>query len=223
MKHRKLWIPVLLLALVAALGWTFRADLKRLAYEGGDRDEWQQPERVIAALTLAPGDHVADIGAGGGYFTFRLARAIGPGGKVYAVDIDPDMVRYLADRAAEEGLQYVEAVFAEPDDPRLPENGVDLIFLCNTYHHLSNRTNYFRRLRRCLRSRPQRAGRIAIVEYAQSGGWFSDHSTDAETILSELEAAGYRLTHRFEFLDRQHFMVFEPGAPGDTVDAAEGK
>ena len=97
---------------------------------------------MVADLALAPGARVADLGAGGGYFTFRLARAVGPTGLVYAVDVDPGMVDFLAEQAAEQALANVRPVLAAGDDPRLSEP-VDLVFTSNTYHHLANRVAYF--------------------------------------------------------------------------------
>ncbi len=207
---KALAILTAVVALGAALAWWNRATLKRLAYgEGASRDEWQQPQRVLEALTLRAGDRVADLGAGGGYFTFRFAQAVGPEGRVYAVDVDPDMTRYLEKEAAARGLANVSAILAAPDDPKIPEP-VDLVFVSNTYHHIAKRTDYFRRLRRQLRP----DGRLAIVEYSGSNNWFArtlGHKTDAVTIRSELEAAGYRLAAEHHFLPQQHFLIFSNG------------
>ncbi|MGH9794994.1 MAG: class I SAM-dependent methyltransferase [Candidatus Acidiferrales bacterium] len=204
---KALTILAVLLALASALAWWNRATLKRLAYgEGASRDEWQQPHRVLEALALRPGDRVADIGAGGGYFSFRFARAVGPEGRIYAVDVDRDMTTHMEKEAAARGLRNVSAILAAPDDPKIPEP-VDLVFVSNTYHHITNRTEYFRRLRRQLRP----DGRLAIIEYSGNNNWFArtfGHKTDASTIRSELEAAGYRLAEEHHFLPQQHFLIF---------------
>jgi len=179
--------------------------LKRWAYEGWGRDTWQQPERVIEALRLRPGDRVADLGSGGGYFTFRLARAVGPAGHVYAVDVDEGMNDYIVERARDEGLGNVSAILAQYDDPLLPECGVDMIFTSNTYHHLQDRSAYFRNARRYLRP----GGRVAIIDLAGKG-WFDSmfgHWTPAATIREEMEAAGYRLDAEPP-LPRQSFLIF---------------
>jgi cyclopropane fatty-acyl-phospholipid synthase-like methyltransferase len=183
---------------------------KRLAYEGFGRDEWQQPERVVADLGLAHGAKVADLGSGGGYFTFRLARAVGPGGRVYAVDVDAGMNEHVAGEAADEGLENVATVLAASDDPKLPER-VDLLFTCNTYHHLGNRAAYFRAVRERYLAP---GGRVAIVEFRPEK--FS-HSTARETIDEEMTAAGFRLVKAFDYLDRQHFLVFA----AETLDPEE--
>jgi ubiquinone/menaquinone biosynthesis C-methylase UbiE len=186
-------LGAVLLLLAGGCTWA-----KRVAYEGFGRDRWQRPEEVVAALGIAPGERVADLGAGGGYFTFRLADAVGPGGRVYAVDVDPGMVDYLRKRAAREDRPEVVAVRADPDDTRLPEP-VDLVFTCNTYHHLEDREAYFRRLRE--RIRP--GGRLAVIDFAEGR-----HATPREVIQKELVAAGYRLQAAPDFLERQSFLVF---------------
>lgn len=175
--------------------------LKRLAYEGFGRDDWQQPDRVVADLALPTGARVADLGSGGGYFTFRLAEAVGPSGRVYAVDVDEGMNDYVTQEATERGLTNVVAVLAGADDARLPEP-VDLVFTSNVYHHLTERVAYFRRLRE-RHLAPD--GRLAIVEFRPEA--FS-HATARDTIESELAAAGYRLVAAHDYLERQHFLIF---------------
>lgn len=204
--RRVLWSLLGVIVLAVVLFFVFGGEIRRFAYEGFGRDGWQKPEQVLRTLELHPGEGVADIGTGGGYFTFLLARAVGPGGKVYAVDIDAEMVDYVRQRAQREGMSSVETILAEPADPKLPAESVDLIFVCNTYHHLENRADYFRRVARALRP----AGRLAVIEFKDSGWlarWFG-HGTSAETIRAELESAGYRLAQKHEFLSRQHFLVF---------------
>jgi ubiquinone/menaquinone biosynthesis C-methylase UbiE len=129
------------------------------------------------------------------------ARDAAADGRVYAVDVDPDMLGYLRDRVRAEKRENIEVIEAASFDPRLPESGVDLIFLCNTYHHLSDRSAYFDALRARLRP----AGRVAIVEY-RSG----NHGTSADVIRAELEAAGYRLVQEETFLEEQSFLIFTP-------------
>jgi ubiquinone/menaquinone biosynthesis C-methylase UbiE len=181
---------------------------KRFAYEGFDRDSWQQPERVIETLDLAPGDFVADVGAGGGYFTFDLAEAVTPVGRVYAVDVDANMTEYLSDRIAKDGIENVEVVLGEFGDPLLPDGEIDLLFTSNTYHHIQDRIAYFRRVRNDL----TRDGRVAILELNDSSWfprWFGHH-TPMETIEAEMREAGYTLDASFDFIDRQHFAIFSP-------------
>jgi len=204
--HIAIW-PALVGLLLLGVGCTMA---KRCMYEGFGRDAWQQPERVVADLALAPGAKVADLGSGGGYFTFRLARAVGPSGRVYALDVDEGMNEHVADEAAEQDLANVATVLAAADDPRLPEP-VDLLFTSNTYHHLENRAAYFRAVRERYLAP---SGRIAIVEFRPEK--FS-HSTARETIEQEMTAAGFRLVKAFDYLERQHFLVFA----AETLDPEE--
>jgi predicted methyltransferase len=197
-------------ALLALLTLPFElgcGSLKRFAYEGFNRERWQHPDEVVRVLGIKPGETVADLGAGGGYFTFRLARAVGPSGKVYAVDIDPAMVDYLRARAERENVTNVEVVLATEDDPRLPADGVDLIFTCNTYHHLAARPTYFARLKQYLRAQ----GRIAIIDHERGSGFLArifGHSTADTVVRDEMRAAGYALEAAFDILPRQNFLVF---------------
>lgn len=179
---------------------------KSFGYSGFGRDRWQKPDEVIAALGIRPGDSVADLGAGGGYFTFRLAKATGPEGAVYAVDVDAQMTTYLERRARDEGARNVHVLLAQYDDPLLPEEGVDLIFTCNTYHHLQDRIAYFENVHKYLRS----GGRIAIVEFRPQGFFqrIFPHSTSAQVIRREMQGAGYELAQEHAFLDSQSFLVF---------------
>jgi ubiquinone/menaquinone biosynthesis C-methylase UbiE len=198
------------IVLVAAVGAALLlgcGSWKRFAYEGGDRDAWQQPDRVIASLGLRPGDRVADIGAGSGYFTLPLARAVGPSGRVHAVDVDEEMNEYLRKRVREAGLENVEVTLGRYEDPLLPAGEIDLIFTSNTYHHIEERPAYFRGILDDLAP----GGRVAILDYDGRKGWFVrlvGHYTPKQEILREMEEAGYRLADDADFLDRQSFLIF---------------
>jgi ubiquinone/menaquinone biosynthesis C-methylase UbiE len=202
----------LALAGLALLLWPGCTAWKRCAYEGRDRDAWQKPGQVVAALEIAPGSRVADLGAGSGYFTLHLARAVGPQGRVWAADVDEEMNAFLRERVAEAGLANVEVVLAGLDDPKLPDGEIDLVFTSNTYHHIEARPDYFRRLRADLAP----GARVAVIEYDGRGGLFATlfgHHTGKELILREMQEAGYVPVADFDFLERQSFLVFRPG-PG---------
>jgi ubiquinone/menaquinone biosynthesis C-methylase UbiE len=201
-RHRR----ALALAAALALGASACAGLKRLSYEGGDRDEWQQPEAVIALLGIGPGDRVADLGAGSGYFAFRLAEAVGPSGRVYAVDVDDDMLDYLAEKSRERGVANLTVVKAELDDPKLPDGEIDLVFVSDTYHHIEGRPTYFGRLLADLAPN----GRIAIVEYDDRSGFAATmgHFTPPEAIEREMREAGYERIAAYDLLERQSFQIF---------------
>jgi arsenite methyltransferase len=201
------WTLWTLLIGVFLLIGTGCSSISRTFMNASWRDRWQQPEVVLHSLSLQPGQHVADLGAGGGYFTFRLAEAVGPTGKVYAVDIDKGNLEYIANQATKRGYHNIETILAKPDDPLLPARTVDLIFTCNTYHHLSDRTTYFQSAARYLRP----DGRVAIIDLAGKNWIFRllGHWTPKETSRREMEAAGYSLTNDFDFLNRQTFQVFQ--------------
>src|SRR5574339_638606 len=133
------------------------ADKWAQVFDDPERDAWQKPHQVIEALALKPGAVVADLGAGTGYFSVRLARMV-PKGTVYAVDVEPDMVKYLGQRAAREKLKNMIAVAAAPGDARLPAQA-DLVLLVDVYHHIGERERYFRALADSLKP----GGRLAVI------------------------------------------------------------
>ena len=177
-----------------------------------ERDTDQQPERVIEALKLQPGMSVADIGAGSGYFTRRFVQAMTEQGNVYAVDVEPDMLQYARGSLARMPISStVEFILAQPDNPRLPPQSVDLIFLCNVYHHLNDRPAYFSNVRPALRP----GGRIAVIDFyddARSGdvGFPRKHLVARDTVIEEMAKAGFQLAREHTFLARQYFLEFTP-------------
>jgi SAM-dependent methyltransferase len=175
-------------------------------FDDPKRDAWQRPHEVIQALALRPDDRVADLGAGTGYFAVRLARML-PDGRVYAVDIEPGMVRHLQARAKHEGLRNVVALKGEPDDPRLREK-VDLVLLVDVYHHIDARTQYFRRLRESLRP----GGRVAIVDFKLDSPTGPPRAARIAPgkVTAEMKAAGYAEAAAHDFLPYQYFLVFTP-------------
>ena len=173
-----------------------------LRYQEPDRYTWQYPERVIKALKLESGMKVVDLGSGTGYFTFRLAEAVGSSGKVYAVDIDEEMNASIDKQAVAKQMENVKTVLAVGHDPLIPEK-VDLIFSVNAYHHLKDRAVYFRNVARYLK--PE--GRVAIIDFRE--GAFR-HFTARKTLLEEFKAASYTLDKTHGFLPRQNFLVFSP-------------
>ena len=173
-----------------------------LRYQEPDRYTWQSPERVIKALELKPGMKVADLGSGTGYFTFRLAEAVGATGKVFAIDIDEAMNASVDKQAVAKQMENVQTILGVEHDPLIPEK-VDLIFSVNAYHHLKDRTTYFRNAARYLKP----GGRIAIIDFRE--GAFR-HFTPRAILLEEFKAAGYGLDKSHGFLSRQNFFVFSP-------------
>lgn len=174
-------------------------------FDDPERDTWQKPHQVIEALALKPDAAVADIGSGTGYFAVRLAHFVLQG-RVYGVDIEPDMVKYLADRARREGLANLTAVAAAPDDARLPGK-VDLVLMVDTYHHIEQREGYFRKLAQSLKP----DGRIAIIDFnAKSAiGPPPAQRIAGKRVVTEMAKAGFRLQREHRFLPNQYFLVFQ--------------
>ena len=169
------------------------------------RDIWQKPQGVVEKLSLARGARVADLGAGTGYFTWHLAKAVGGRGTVYAVDTKESAINMIVKEMVARGTPNVRPVRAEPHDPRLPEP-VDLVFSCDAYHDMKDRVGYFRSLASSLRP----GGRVAILDYHPRGffsGMFG-HRTAKEEVRREMEAAGYRLVDDYDIVARQHFQIF---------------
>lgn len=160
------------------------------------RDEWQKPDEIIRKLELKSGDVVADIGCGPGYFTLRLAQVVGPTGKVYAVDIDPEILDYVEKRAKTKGLRNVVTILAEPYDPKLSRALVDMVFFCNSLHWIKDRATYYPLLIAALKPN----GRLADVDWKR---------TDQTEMTRELESAGFRLVQSWDFLKDQYFMILE--------------
>ena len=176
-------------------------------FDDPKRDAWQKPHEVIQALALKPDAVIADIGSGTGYFSVRFAHMV-PKGRVYGVDTEPDMVKYLADRAKRDGLKNLIPVTGAPDDPRLPDK-VDLIVMVDVFHHIENRDSYFRRLHDSLKP----GGRIAIIDFrmdSRDGPPKSARSTP-DAIKAELNRAGYSLVQEHAFLPNQYFLIFQVG------------
>lgn len=182
------------------------ADAERYAKSFDDpaRDAWQMPDRVIAALGLKPGQSVADIGAGTGYFTVRLARSAAKP-KVFAVDVEDSMVMHVRHRAMQEGLKNVVAVRAAADRSNLPEP-VDAVLIVDTYHHIPNRVTYFTALKALMKP----GARLAIVDFkkdAPEGPPVEFRFTPSE-VTAELAKAGFVLQASHDFLPRQMFLIY---------------
>ncbi|MGD9850766.1 MAG: class I SAM-dependent methyltransferase [Nitrospirales bacterium] len=178
--------------------------------ERPERDVDQQPEKVVEVLNLTPGMVVADVGAGSGYFTRRFAKAVGETGHVLAVDIEPKMLDYnkreldklgMADRAS--------FIIARPDDPSLDESSVDLVFLCNAYHHVEHHAEYWAKIKSALKP----DGRVVIIDFyhdERSGNlsFSKHHLVPRERVIANMEKAGLTLSKEHTFLSRQYFLEF---------------
>ncbi|MGE0812399.1 MAG: class I SAM-dependent methyltransferase [Vicinamibacterales bacterium] len=175
------------------------------SFDDPARDAWQMPDKVIAALGLTPGQTVADIGAGTGYFSVRLARSAARP-TVFAVDLEPKMVEHLTARAKAEGLANMRAVQASASSPNLPAP-VDVVLVVDTYHHIPDRPAYFA----ALKARLAPGGRVAIVDFRKDAGGEgppAEFRFTPDQIGGEMAQAGFVLDRQHEFLPRQLFLVY---------------
>lgn len=177
-----------------------------------ERNRDQKPSQVIDALRVKPGMAVADLGSGSGYFTRRFIEAVTETGIVYAIDVEPEMLAYAKESVIHMHTAYqAEFILARPDSPKLPFESVDLLFVCNTIHHLEDRSKYFRDLRSSLKP----GARIAIIDFypdERSGelGFPKHHLVSRDIVIQEMAAAGYRLEREHSFLTKQYFLEFVP-------------
>jgi cyclopropane fatty-acyl-phospholipid synthase-like methyltransferase len=174
-------------------------------FDDPKRDATQKPHEVIMALALKPDAVVADIGSGTGYFSVRFAHFL-PQGRVYGVDTEPDMVKYLAERVKRENLSNVTAIAATPDDPRLPEK-VDLIIMVDVFHHIADRARYLKKLQGSLKP----GGRIAIIDFRMDSpdGPPQSARITPDRVKGEFKTAGYTLAQEHSFLPNQYFLIFQ--------------
>lgn len=172
------------------------------------REGWGLPGRVVEALVLQPGSKVADIGAGDGYFTFRLAEAVGPSGHVYAVEVTDKLIKELEEEIQRRGCTNITVVRGDSDDPKLPDAGINLAFVSAVFHHLDQPSTYFTKLHKDLA--PQ--GRIAIIEGPPDPLhklFMPFHFAAPEDVAAALGTAGYQLVQSFDLLPMMSFQVFE--------------
>jgi ubiquinone/menaquinone biosynthesis C-methylase UbiE len=188
----------------------------RSRMEDPKRVEWQRPDEVIKRLHLRRGQRVADVGAGTGYFTVRLARAVGARGRVYAVDIDERALKYMRQRFRRAKLAQITVIEGTSADPKLPAP-VDLIFICDTWHHIDSRAAYARALRRYL----TRAGRLVIVDFKPDAdpaiGPPKEMRLSPEQITEELRQGGFGVAREPDFLPLQYVLVATAAPDGSAA------
>jgi len=172
-----------------------------------EREKEENPELALDAIGIRPGMSVADIGAGTGYMSLRMAKRVGPNGKVYANDIQPEMLRRLRENAGKAKLTNIETVLGSDVDPKLPSGQLDLVLLVDVYHELSQPQKMLRRIRETLKP----GGRLVLLEYRKedpSIPILTVHKMTVEEVKKELEAERFRLSQVIESLPRQHILIF---------------
>ena len=176
-------------------------------FEGPDRDAWQRPDEIMDALGIADGSTVADLWAGSGWFVVRLARRVGPNGRVYAEDIHPRMIDAIERRIAREGLGNVRTILGTPSNPRLPRNQLDAALIVNAFGRLAAPVPFLRSVAQALRPR----GRLGVIDFSQAGGGPGPPARD-RVDLAHIERAGREAGLRFltreTFLPYQYLLVF---------------
>lgn len=179
------------------------------ALEDPQRDAYQKPHEVLTALSLKPGEVIADIGAGSGYFTFPIAHHLGPEGKVYAVDVSPDMILHLNRRIRDLKTTNVVSVLADPDDPLLPEQSVNRFFICDVWHHVENPSKYLGMIKKVLKP----GGQVIMIDFQKKELAFGppmEMKIAREDLIKQMESNGFRLAKEHSFLPYQYFLVFVP-------------
>ncbi len=175
--------------------------------EGPDRDAYQKPDQIMDALDIGEGSRVADLGAGGGWFTVRLARRVGPNGRVYAEDVQPEMIVAIDRRVEREELQkVVKTVLGTQTDPKIPEL-VDAVLIVDTYHEMEQPVALLRNLAKALKP----TGKIGIVNYKKDGagpGPKLEERVDEDVVIRDARAAGLELKKRENFLRYQYLLTF---------------
>ncbi len=166
-------------------------------------------DKIMEILSLKPSEVVADIGSGGGYYVFRFAKAVGSLGCVYAVDTNQELLAYITKHASEQGMTNIVPLFVGSTFPELPEQKVDLVFMRNVTHHIPNRVDYFKHIRKNMKT----GGRLAIIEYDGRGGFFSfqrlhRHFVPLNVLKDELKQAGFVVQNSNDFLSEQSFTIF---------------
>ena len=222
MKLRNVWktgTAILFLlsthSMLAAVDWNSQHEHHEQEESGRDRDRWmwQLPERVLDAIGLEEGMAVADVGAGEGYFTWRLAERVGKGGKVYANEIDEALLKRISSEAKAKGFSNVVSVQGTADDPKLPEKAFDIVLMVNVTHYIDEPETYFRKLETSLKE----DGKLVIVQWdatkmnIEADLIASDKKKFSEdAIVVPVEAAGFEIVAKETFLPVQNLYICQP-------------
>lgn len=173
-------------------------------FDSPGRDQRLQINRVMDTLGITPGKNVADIGAGSGWFTVRAARRVTETGHIYAVDINPEAIHYIENRAKKEKLNNVKTILSHPDDPLLPKDIIDAVLLLKTYHEVAAPVTLLRNL--CPALRP--GAKVGVIDRNGNG---EDHGVNSDVVIREASEAGYKLTGQYDFVKPDkvdYFLVF---------------
>jgi arsenite methyltransferase len=171
------------------------------------RDAYQKPHEVVMSLGIKEGETIADIGAGSGYFAFRFTHHVGDSGRVYAVDINPDMIVRMNQRIRDMKVKNMVTVLSTPDDPLLMDNSIDRFFLCEVWHHIQDKTKYLGLMKKMLKP----AGQVIMIDFQKKDlplGPPDEMKIAREDVIKEMEASGFQLQKENTFLPYHYFLVF---------------
>jgi arsenite methyltransferase len=171
------------------------------------RDAYQKPHEVVESLGIKEGETIADIGAGSGYFAFRFSRHVGPSGRIYAVDIDPDMILYMNRRIRDMQIKNVVTVLSAPDDPLLMDQSVDRFFICETWHHIQNQAQYLTLMKEMLKP----GGQVIMIDFQKRDlpvGPPAEMKIARGDLIRQMQANGFRLEKENTFLPYHYFLIF---------------
>lgn len=175
--------------------------------ERSEREIEELPETALDKIGIKPGMVVADVGAGVGYFSIRIAKRVAPAGKIFAVDVQPEMLSILKDRAAKAKVTNIQPILGSESDPHLPPGSCDLILMVDVYHELSQPQRMLQKLKQALKS----DGRLILLEYRKEDPHIpirSEHKMSVQEAQAEVEAEGFKLKETLTDLPRQHIFVF---------------
>lgn len=179
-------------------------------FNKGAANPKNQAMKIIQVLNIHPGQKIIDLGSGGGFFTFEFSKLVGPSGKVYPIDTNPNFLSFIKDKTQQQAFTNIEPVLVKDTSILpIPEKSIDLIFTRNVYHHLKNRIVYFKSLSQILKPNSQ----IVIIDYSKDGlisflRTFG-HYTDKNVLLIEMQHAGYSVVQSYDFLNKQSFIIFK--------------
>lgn len=171
------------------------------------RDAYQKPHEVVMALGLKEGETIADIGAGSGYFAFRFSNHVGESGRVYAVDINPDMIVFMNRRIRDMKVKNMVTILSAPDDPLLLDGSIDRFFICETWHHIQNQTQYLTLMKKMLKP----GGQVVMIDFQKKDlpvGPPNEMKIAREDVVKQMQAAGFQLEKENSFLPYHYFLVF---------------
>jgi ubiquinone/menaquinone biosynthesis C-methylase UbiE len=204
MKFRSILLSFIFIFALSSISFS-QVERQKMFNDLASSPEWQ-PDKVIQILAIEEGWHIGDLGAGGGYYTYRFAEETGPSGKVFAADINEEFLEEIEKTAGDKGYENVHIIKANSDDSRFQDASLDLLFTRNTFHHIENKNQYMKQLVHKLK--PE--GKIVLIDYKKEfAAGPPGHNVTREEILTSIEDTGLEIEKEYDFLEKQYFFVFK--------------